>query len=167
MWQWLTSPLESDLPHRQWSNRGSPAVHLSLLVLFFSWSHLVATLPPPSSRIVSVSSRRCRPELLAMLEAATAAIGGPSTDAASACEVEAAEAAAATAVATGTPTSCSTCVGQASGCGGGGCELTTGSGGGSGSSPPGLPLGLALAAQAETCQPPGWSSVHCTRVCLR
>lgn len=110
---------------------------------------------------------RCRPELLAMLEAATAAIGGPSTDAASACEVEAAEAAAATAVATGTPTSCSTCVGQASGCGGGGCELTTGSGGGSGSSPPGLPLGLALAAQAETCQPPGWSSVHCTRVCLR
>lgn len=99
-----------------------------------------------------------------MLDAATAAIGGPSTDAASACEVEAAEAAAATAIAAGVPTSCATCVGQASGCGGGGCALTTGGGGGG---MPGLPLGLAPAAQAETCQPPNWSSVHCLRVCLR
>lgn len=96
-----------------------------------------------------------------MLEAATAAIGGPSTDAASTVtEVEAAEEAAATAVAVGMPTSCTDCVGQSSGCGGGGCTLTA-------SMAPGLPLGKAPAAQAETCQPPGWSLVHCNRVCLR
>ncbi|GAB0498316.1 hypothetical protein MMPV_009657 [Pyropia vietnamensis] len=113
---------------------------------------------------------RHRPELLAMLEAATAAIGGPSTDAASLSEVEAAETAAATAVASGVPTSCADCVGQASGCGGGGCTLTAGGSGGDGSdggakSVP--PVGQTPSAQDGKCQPPGWSSVGPQPVCLQ
>lgn len=105
-----------------------------------------------------------------MLDAATAAIGGPSTDAASLSEVEAAEAGAATAVASGVPTSCADCVGQASGCGGGGCTLTAGSNGDNASNAgakSGPPLGLTPSTQNEKCQPAGWSSVERQPVCLQ
>lgn len=112
--------------------------------------------------IGGIRSRRRRPELVAMLDAAVAAIGGSSTDAASTVsEVEAAETAAAVAVAMSIPTSCTDCVGQASGCGGGGCHLTKRD------ARLALPLSGSPTAQSQTAILTGWSSVHYPHVCLR
>jgi len=102
-----------------------------------------------------------------MLDAAVAAIGGPSTDAASTVgDVEAAETAAAVAVATTVPTSCDACVGQSSGCGGRGCHVTAAATGPA-AVRPALALGDNPTALADTAFATGWSSVHYPRVCLR
>jgi len=99
-----------------------------------------------------------------MLDAAVAAIGGTSTDAASTVdEVEAAETAAAVAVAMTVPTSCGTCVGQASGCGGRGCHVTAAAAG-MAAAWPALALSDSPSALAETAFATGWSSVHYPRV---